>query len=205
MLRLPIKRVQGARHPDGHAILPAQAPRGIRRAVLLLVQLRAVRRYVAADHLDSARGGRGRGAVFHRRGVHLPAHDRRRGLPRIRSPPPRQDSPLGRHPVRRRLRAHEDPREDRQPHRKEASWRRVPHAGRSDGNPRRPACAGGLGRGTASAAQAPRRAHPHRPAPAGRPRRHDPIHRRRDAPTDGDGASRPSGTRRTPRSAPSAA
>ena len=44
--------------------------------------------------------------------------------------------------------------------------------------------------GAASAAQAPRRAHSHRPAAPRRPGRHAPIHRRRDAPADGDGAAR---------------
>ena len=73
MLRVALERVQGARHPDGHAVLPAPRPRGVRRALLPLVQLRAVRRHVAPNNLDPARGGGRRRAVLNRRGVHLSA------------------------------------------------------------------------------------------------------------------------------------
>ena len=41
MLRLALKRIQGARHPDGDAVLPVEEPRGHGRAVLLLLELRA--------------------------------------------------------------------------------------------------------------------------------------------------------------------
>lgn len=91
---------------------------------------------------------------------------RRRGLPRLRTPPPRQDTPLGGHSLRRGIRAHEDARQDRKPHREEAARGRVPHARRSDGDPRLPARGRGMGRGSPSAGQAPRRAHPDRTAPS---------------------------------------